>query len=35
LVCLSQRINKHPLAATNLLVGSIGGLVMLVGIGIR
>lgn len=39
LVCLShgfsQRINKHPLLATNLLIGSIGGLVMLVGIGIR
>lgn len=34
-VGLSQSINKHPLAAANLLVGAIGGLVMLMGIGIR
>lgn len=39
LLCLSvdlfQSINNHPLAAANLLVGAIGGLVMLMGIGIR
>lgn len=37
--CLSNdfslRISKHPLASANLLIGSIGGLVIVMGIGIR